>query len=73
MPLPTPNDGEEESDFMNRCIEWVMENEDDVEDTDQATAMCGDKWDEAKLVDRLEALEDKVSELKQQIKEIQGD
>ena len=47
MPLPTPNTGESENDFIQRCISFVI-NEGTVPNTKegraQATAMCYSQW-----------------------------
>ena len=48
MPLPTPNDGEKESDFISRCIPVTLEQEgldsDSEADRKQATAICYSQW-----------------------------
>lgn len=49
MPIPTPNENEEQDAFVSRCIEWAMDN-DEADDTEQAAAMCYSQWREAKSV-----------------------
>ena len=46
MPLPTPQPDESQDDFMSRCIEWMLDNE-EAEDVDQATAICATQWEDA--------------------------
>lgn len=52
MPLPTPNSGEKESDFISRCIPLTLESEDlsgeDEADRKQATAICYSQWRKAR-------------------------
>lgn len=45
--MPTPNEGESESDFVSRCIPIVIEDG-SAEDQDQAVAMCYSYWEQAK-------------------------
>jgi HK97 family phage prohead protease/HK97 family phage major capsid protein len=46
MPIPTPNSGESETDFMGRCMgnQTMM---DDFPDQDQRLAVCGTAWRDA--------------------------
>jgi len=46
MPLPEPRPDEDQDEFMGRCIEWMLEN-DEAESEDQAIAICADQWDDA--------------------------
>lgn len=45
MPLPTPQQGESQSEFMGRCIPEVM---DEADSADQAAAICFSRWREQK-------------------------
>jgi len=47
MPLPAPRGEEEQDDFISRCVEWVMDN-DEAEDSEQAAAICHEQWRDAK-------------------------
>ena len=47
MPLPKPNKGESQNDFMSRCISFVK-HEDPKRPNDQAVAMCGATWRKSK-------------------------
>ena len=40
--MPTPRQGESESEFMDRCIPYVVENEDKTPDV--AIAICSNIW-----------------------------
>lgn len=47
MPIPTPNDGESEDDFMSRCMSNdTMQG--DYPDSDQRLAVCGNSWRDSK-------------------------
>lgn len=46
MPLPTPNDGEKESDFMNRCMGSEAAKE--FEDQKQRVAVCESQFRKGK-------------------------
>lgn len=43
MPIPSPQKGESEQDFMGRCISFVK-GEDTKRPNDQIVAICGTKW-----------------------------
>jgi hypothetical protein len=43
MPLPRPNKGEQQSDFVSRCIGFVKGEGPDTPN-EQAAAMCYQKW-----------------------------
>jgi len=43
MPLPTPNTGETEDDFISRCIKFVMD-EGTISDNKQVAAICYSQW-----------------------------
>ncbi len=45
MPLPTPNSGEDRSDFMNRCMANPTMNI-EYPDSSQRFAVCGNQWEE---------------------------
>ena len=45
MPIPKPNSGESESEFMQRCIEFVIN---EGTPNEQAVAMCAQQWDNRK-------------------------
>jgi len=49
MPIPTPNDGETEAEFVRRCManDTMLE---DFEDNGQRFAVCQSSWDESKAV-----------------------
>jgi len=53
MPLPVPAPQENEDEFMSRCIEWTLEN-DEAEDQEQAAAICADQWEDNKSMKRKE-------------------
>jgi len=44
MPIPSPNIGESRSNFMGRCIEFLI---DEGKPTEQAVAICSNEWDKA--------------------------
>ena len=44
--MPTPKKDEKKQDFINRCIPYIIENED--KKPDQASAMCYSIWEESK-------------------------
>lgn len=48
MPLPEPNEDEEENEFISRCLSDSDVQEKFGEGTDQAQAVCFDQWDESK-------------------------
>lgn len=45
MPLPKPESGESQGDFISRCIEFVLE-EDETTTTEQAAAICYGIWED---------------------------
>jgi hypothetical protein len=59
-PLPTPDSGESEDDFISRCISEVMDAG-EAEDTDQAAAICHSQWDDSRIA-RLDWLIDRLRE-----------
>jgi len=48
MPLPTPNENEEEQEFIARCVPLVIEAEEldagDEDQRQQAVAICYSQW-----------------------------
>lgn len=46
MPLPKPNAGETQNEFMSRCMESAVMME-DFPDSDQRLAVCSTQWDAA--------------------------
>jgi len=50
MPLPTPNEGEGEQDFIGRCMGDDTMNE-DFPEQEQRSAVCYRQWREAKTAD----------------------
>lgn len=55
MPLPTPQKGEEQNDFISRCIRFVKK-EDPQTPNNQATAMCFTQWRKNKEMSKHEKL-----------------
>jgi hypothetical protein len=45
MPIPKPNSGEKQSDFIQRCMEAIGS---EYTDKDQAVAVCYTQWREGK-------------------------
>jgi hypothetical protein len=45
MPIPTPNAGEKQSDFIQRCMEAIGG---EYDNKDQAVAICYTQWREGK-------------------------
>jgi hypothetical protein len=45
MPIPKPNAGEKQSDFIQRCMEAIAS---EYTDKDQAVAVCYTQWKEGK-------------------------
>jgi hypothetical protein len=43
MPLPVPFTGESHDDFLERCVEFVLEHG-EAEDQEQAVAICATQW-----------------------------
>jgi hypothetical protein len=50
MPLPTPNEGETEADFISRCMGNETANA-DFPDNEQRSAVCYRQWREGKTMD----------------------
>jgi len=48
--MPTPNQGESQSDFVSRCIPIVIDDG-TAKDPQQATAVCYSMWEQAKKQD----------------------
>ena len=51
MPIQTPNDKEKRSDYMERCMNSIMEEDDMTQD--KAVAMCMKQWDEKEGVEKI--------------------
>ena len=45
--MPTPRNGETQSEFVSRCVPIVLD-EGTAESQEQAVAICHSYWDEAK-------------------------
>jgi hypothetical protein len=45
MPIPNPQAGEKQSDFIQRCMEAIAS---EYTDKDQAVAVCYTQWKEGK-------------------------
>jgi HK97 family phage prohead protease len=45
MPIPRPNEGESQDDYISRCVSFLMD-EGTVDDNDQAVAICMGIWAE---------------------------
>lgn len=45
--MPTPNKGESQSEYIPRCVAYVMKNG-EAKDNKQAAAICYSKWKSSK-------------------------
>jgi hypothetical protein len=45
MPIPKPNAGEKQSEYIQRCLEAIGS---EYQDKDQAVAVCYTQWKEGK-------------------------
>jgi hypothetical protein len=45
MPIPKPNSGESESEFMSRCVSFLVN---EGTDNEQAVAICSNEWNNKK-------------------------
>jgi hypothetical protein len=45
MPIPKPNAGEKQSDFIQRCVQAIAS---EYTDKDQVVAVCYTQWREGK-------------------------
>lgn len=47
MPIPTPNKNEDQSDYIGRCIKFLVD-ESKITDTKQQAAICQSRWRDSK-------------------------
>ena len=45
--MPTPKKGEKRSEFVSRCVSYVMHNE-GIKDPKHAVAKCNGIWEQSK-------------------------
>ena len=50
MPIPSPNTGESRSNFIGRCVSFLV---DEGRPEDQAVAICSSEWDEANKAEEI--------------------
>jgi hypothetical protein len=58
--MPTPNKGEKQSEYVSRCVEFVMKNG-EATDNKQAAAICYSKWQKSKASELVTALTGRCS------------
>jgi len=50
MPIPSPNTGESRSNFIGRCVSFLV---DEGRPEDQAVAICSNEWDESNKAEEI--------------------
>lgn len=61
MPLPNPNKGEKQSDFMNRCVS-LLTNKGEGESTEQRVAICSSQFRRAKAAEIVDSFSTALDE-----------
>jgi len=59
VPVPTPQQGESENDFMRRCVGAMVG---EGRDQDQAVAICSTQWEESKGTRKSYSLAERVAD-----------